>query len=97
MTHTMSVDEALEGITSATYTSWIEHRTESGNWSRRRHQETRRTLGPLQVQYLANNPLSREKRRHLRNTPLPTRIVIEHDEHTRTVATIEYHHQTNAV
>lgn len=91
----MSIDEALEGIASATYTSWIEHRTESGNWSRRQHQKTRRILSPAQVRHLVKNPLPREKRRHLRNTPLPTRTVLEHDEHTRTVATVEYHHQTN--
>lgn len=92
----MSIDEALSTIIGATYTSWIEHRTESGNWSRRRHQETRRILEPAQVRYLVKNPLPGEKRRHLRDTPLPTRTVLEHDEHTRIVATIEYHHYTNA-
>ena len=79
-----------------TYTHWIEHRTESGNWSRRQHQKTRRILSPAQVRHLVKNPLPREKRRHLRDTPLPTRTVLEHDEHTRTVITVEYHHQTNA-
>ena len=79
-----------------TYTHWIEHRTESGNWSRRQHQKTRRILEPAQVRYLVKNPLPGEKRRHLRDTPLPTRTVLEHDEHTRIVATIEYHHYTNA-
>lgn len=82
----MSIDEALSTIIGATYTSWIEHRTESGNWSRRQHQKTRRILEPAQVRYLVKNPLPGEKRRHLRDTPLPTRIV----------ATIEYHHYTNA-
>lgn len=88
----MTIDEALDGITSATYTRWIEHRTESGNWSRRRHQETRHTITPEQITYLASHPLHGEKRTHIRNTPLPTRIVIEHDEHTRTVTIVEYHH-----
>lgn len=42
----MSIDEALSTIIGATYTRWIEHRTESGNWSRRQHQKTRRILSP---------------------------------------------------
>lgn len=86
----MSIDEALSIITGATYTSWIEHRTESGSWSRVRHQETQCTLDPAQVRYLAKNPLPDEKRRYLRNTPLPARIMLEHDEHTRIVGTVEY-------
>lgn len=46
MTRMMSIDEALSTIIGATYTRWIEHRTESGNWSRRRHQETRAPSAP---------------------------------------------------
>lgn len=30
----MSLDEALAGITSATYRRWTEHTTHSGAWSR---------------------------------------------------------------
>ena len=62
----MSIDEALSTVIGATYTSWIEHRTESGSWSRRQHQKTRRILEPAQVRYLVKNPLPGEKRRHLR-------------------------------
>lgn len=68
----MSIDEALSTIIGATYTRWIEHRTESGNWSRRQHQKTRRILEPAQVRHLVKNPLPGEKRRHLRRAKAST-------------------------
>lgn len=88
---TITLDEALADITHATYRRWIEHDTPGGNWSRRQFQKTVRTITPEQVRYLATHPLPGEKRRHKAGTPLPTRIVVEHDEHTRHVSTLEYH------
>ena len=94
MTHTMSVDEALRNVTSATYTRWIEYRTPSGNWSRKRHQETQDTITPKDARFLAENQhLYGNKRRYLPGTPLPTRFVNEQpDLNLRRVATVEYHH-----
>ncbi len=88
---TLSLDEALAGITSATYTRWVEHDTPNGNWSRRQFQKTVRTITPEQVRYLATHPLPGEKRRHIGGTPLPVRIVVEYDKGTRHVSTLEYH------
>ena len=98
MTHTMSIDEALRNVTSATYTRWIEYRTPSGNWSRKRHQETQDTITPKEARFLAENQhLYGNKRRYLPGTPLPTRFVNERpDLNLRRVATVEYHHQPNA-
>lgn len=87
----MSLDEVLAGITSATYRRWTEHTTPSGAWSRRRFQEATNTIYPEQIRFLVNNPQPGEKRRHKRGTPIPVRIVVEHDEHTRRVSTLEYH------
>ena len=86
-----TIDESLKSITGATHTRWVEHDTPNGNWSRRQFQKTVRTITPEQVRYLATHPLPGEKRRHKRGTPLPVRIVVEHDEHTRRVSTLEYH------
>lgn len=86
-----TIDEALENITGATYTRWIEHDTPSGNWSRRRFQESVTTLNRDQIRYVVNKKHPSEKRRHIGGTPLPVRIVVEHDEHTRHVSTLEYH------
>ena len=87
----LTIDEALKNITGATYTRWVEHDTPNGKWSRRQFQKTVRTITPEQVRYLATHPLPGEKRRYKRGTPLPVRIVVEHDEHTRHVSTLEYH------
>ena len=87
----MSLDEALAGITSATYRRWIEHDTPSGAWSRRRFQETENVINRDQIRYLVNKTHPSEKCRYKRGTPLPVRIVVEHDEHTRHVSTLEYH------
>ena len=87
----IDLDEALENITGATYTRWIEHDTPSGNWSRRRFQESVTTLNRDQIRYVVNKKHPSEKRRHIGGTPLPVRIVVEHDEHTRHVSTLEYH------
>ena len=73
----MTIDETLEGVTSATCTQWVEHTTKSGKWSRKRWREH----------------LYGAKRRHITGTPLPTRIVDERDEMTRFVITIEYHRE----
>ena len=89
----LTIDEALKNINGATYTRWIEHDTPGGNWSRRQFQKTVRTITPEQVRYLVNNPQPGEKRRHIPDTPLPTRIVDELDEMTRFVITIEYHRE----
>ena len=89
---TLNLDEALAGITSATYRRWTEHTTPSGAWSRRRFQETENVINREQIRFLVNNPQPGEKRRHKAGTPLPTRIVVEHSgEHTRFIATVEYH------
>ena len=88
---TLTLDEALENVTSATYRRWIEHDTPGGNWSRRRFQESTATIYPEQIRFLVNNPQPGEKRRHIGGTPLPTRIVIEHYKDTRRVSTLEYH------
>ena len=88
---TLSLDEALAGITSATYRRWIEHDTPGGNWSRRRFQETVNVINRDQIRYLIGKTHPSERRIHKRGTPLPVRIVVEHDEHTRHVSTLEYH------
>lgn len=88
---TITLDEALADITSATYRRWIEHDTPSGNWSRRRFQETENVINRDQIRYLVSKKHPSEKRRHIGGTPLPVRIVVEHDEHTRHVSTLEYH------
>ena len=88
---TLTLDEVLANITSATYRRWTEHTTPSGAWSRRRFQEATNTIYPEQIRFLVNNPQPGEKRRHKRGTPIPVRIVVEHDEHTRRVSTLEYH------
>lgn len=88
---TLSLDEALAGITSATYRRWIEHDTPNGNWSRRRFQETENVINRDQIRYLIGKTHPSERRIHKRGTPLPVRIVVEHDEHTRHVSTLEYH------
>ena len=88
---TLSLDEALADIASATYRRWIEHDTPSGNWSRRRFQETENVINRDQIRYLIGKAHPSEKRRHIGGTPLPVRIVVEHDEHTRHVSTLEYH------
>lgn len=87
----LTIDEALAGITSATYRRWIEHDTPGGNWSRRRFQESTATIYPEQIRFLVNNPQPGEKRRHIGGTPLPVRIVVEYDKGTRHVSTLEYH------
>lgn len=48
---TLSLDEALENITHATYRRWIEHDTPNGNWSRRRFQETENVINRDQIRY----------------------------------------------
>lgn len=88
---TLNLDEALAGITSATYRRWIEHDTPNGNWSRRRFQESTTTIYPEQIRFLVNNPQPGEKRRHIVGSPLPTRIVVESHKDTRRVSTLEYH------
>lgn len=88
---TITLDEALADITSATYRRWIEHDTPNGNWSRRRFQETENVINREQIRFLVNNPQPSEKRRHKRGTPLPTRIVVEYDKGTRHISTLEYH------
>ena len=87
----LNLDEALENIAHATYRRWIEHDTPGGNWSRRRFQETESVINREQIRFLVNNPQPGEKRRHIGGTPLPVRIVVEHDKHTRHVSNIEYH------
>lgn len=87
----LTIDEALENIAHATYRCWIEHDTPGGNWSRRRFQETENVINREQIRFLVNNPQPGEKRRHKRGTPLPVRIVVEYDKHTRHVSTVEYH------
>ena len=47
----LTIDEALAGITSATYRRWIEHDTPNGNWSRRRFQETENVINRDQIWY----------------------------------------------
>lgn len=87
----LTIDEALENIAHATYRCWFEHDTPGGNWSRRRFQETENVINREQIRFLVNNPQPGEKRRHKRGTPLPVRIVVEYDKHTRHVSTVEYH------
>lgn len=87
----LTIDESLKDITGAAYTRWIEHDTPNGNWSRRQFQKTVRAITPEQVRYLAAHPLPGEKRQHKAGTPPPTRIVVERSEHTRFIATVEYH------
>ena len=60
----LTIDDALAGITSATYRRWIEHDTPNGNWSRRRFQETVTTLNRNQIRYVVNKKHPSEKRRH---------------------------------
>lgn len=88
---TLNLDEALENIAHATYRCWIEHDTPGGNWSRRRFQETENVINREQIRYLIGKEHPSEKRRYNRGMPLPVRIVVEHDEHTRHVSTLEYH------
>ncbi len=88
---TLILDEALADITHATYRRWIEHDTPGGNWSRRRFQETENVINRDQIRYLIGKTHPSERRIHKRGTPLPVRIVVEHDEHTRHVSTLEYH------
>ena len=87
----ITLDEALAGITSATYRRWIEHDTPNGNWSRRRLQETENVINRDQIRYLIGKTHPSEHRIHKRGTPLPVRIVVEHDKRTRHVSTLEYH------
>lgn len=87
----LTIDDALADITSVTYRRWIEHDTPSGAWSRRRFQETVTTLNRDQVRYVVNKAHPSERRIHKRGTPLPARIVVEYDKHTRHVSTLEYH------
>lgn len=88
---TLTLDEALANITSAAYRRWIEHDTPSGNWSRRRFQETENVINRDQIRYLIGKKHPSEKRRHKRGTPLPTRIVLQSHKDTRRVTTLEYH------
>ena len=90
----MTIGEALEGITSATCTQWVEHTTKSGKRSRKRWREHKGTVTRDNVRFLVENQhLYGAKRRHIPGTPLPARIVDERDEMTRFVITIEYHRE----